>query len=57
LPGCAADLLKINLQNEEASTKGFQAAVWKLPKHACVSHSPTGAYIVTIYGVHRATEE
>jgi hypothetical protein len=39
------------------NTPAFQAAVWKLPKHACVSHSSTGAYIVTIYGVQRATAE
>jgi hypothetical protein len=35
----------------------FQAEVFRLPKHACVLSTETGAYIVNVYGVQRANEE
>jgi hypothetical protein len=35
----------------------FEAWAFKLPKHACLENNGNGAYIVTIYGVQRATEQ
>ena len=50
---CPAKLPRLDIHNPNA----FADAIFNLPKHACVSHTDTGEYIVTIYGIQRATEE
>jgi hypothetical protein len=46
---CPANLPRVDTPD------AFATAVFKLPKHACWSNSGNGEYIVTIYGIQRAT--